>query len=62
MFEPDGSIDVRLIYDHRVIDGAPIARALTELEEVLHKRIRAELLELQDPSPHASPGSAPELT
>lgn len=44
VFEPDGSIDVRLVYDHRVIDGAPVARALTALEEVLHTQIRDELL------------------
>jgi hypothetical protein len=60
VFEPDGSIDVRLIYDHRVTDGAPIARALTELEEVLHKQVSAELLELQRPSPRASPSGAAE--
>lgn len=45
-FEPDGSIDVRLVYDHRVLDGAPVARALAELEEVLHGQIREELLAL----------------
>ena len=43
-FESDGAIDVRLAYDHRVTDGAPIARALAELEVVLHGEIRAELL------------------
>lgn len=44
VFEPDGSLDVRLVYDHRVIDGAPVARALARLEEVLHGPIRDELL------------------
>lgn len=43
-FEPDGSLDFRLTYDHRVIDGAPAARALAVLEEVLHQQIREELL------------------
>jgi hypothetical protein len=43
-FELDGSIDVRLVYDHRVLDGAPVARALAALEEVLHFQIRNELL------------------
>ena len=43
-FEPDGTIDVRLTYDHRVMDGAPLARALAALEEVLHGPIRDELL------------------
>jgi hypothetical protein len=45
-FEPDGTIDVRLAYDHRVLDGAPIARALAALEDVLHGTIRDELLGL----------------
>lgn len=46
VFGQDGAIDVRLAYDHRVLDGAPIARALAELEDVLHDEIRPELLEL----------------
>jgi hypothetical protein len=46
-FEQDGAIDVRLTYDHRVLDGATVARALAALEEVLHTEIRAELLRLQ---------------
>ena len=41
---PNGEIDVRLTFDHRVIDGAPIARALVELEETLHGELRRELL------------------
>ncbi len=35
-FEPDGSLDVRLEYDHRVLDGVPVARVLEELEDTLH--------------------------
>jgi hypothetical protein len=46
VFEADGSIDVRLVYDHRVLDGAPVARALAELERVLHGQIREELIEI----------------
>ncbi|HZZ73368.1 MAG TPA: hypothetical protein VFE24_14030 [Pirellulales bacterium] len=42
-FEPDGSLDVRLTYDHRCLDGATIARALGQLEETLHGEILAEL-------------------
>jgi hypothetical protein len=42
-FEADGSIDVRIAYDHRVLDGAPVARALSELEDVLHGPIVEEL-------------------
>jgi hypothetical protein len=42
-FESDGAIDVRLTYDHRVLDGAPVARALAALEEVLRTEILDEL-------------------
>lgn len=43
-FEPNGTLDVRLVYDHRVIDGANMARIMSELEEVLHGPILNELL------------------
>ena len=32
----DGVLDVRIIYDHRVMNGATVARALTRLEEILN--------------------------
>jgi hypothetical protein len=40
---PDGSVDVRVIYDHRVMDGPTIARALERLEAELTTSILAEL-------------------
>ena len=40
---PDGVVDVYLTFDHRVLDGAPMARALEELERVLKCEILAEL-------------------
>jgi hypothetical protein len=40
---PDGSVDVRIIYDHRVLDGATVARALADLERVLQGAILNEL-------------------
>ncbi|MFO0866400.1 MAG: hypothetical protein U0744_17440, partial [Gemmataceae bacterium] len=40
-----GEVDVRLIYDHRVMDGATVARALVRLEEELTTSIVAELHE-----------------
>lgn len=43
VIEPDGSVDVRLVYDHRVMDGSTVARALQELERVLTCEIVAEL-------------------
>jgi hypothetical protein len=39
----DGSLDVRLVYDHRVLDGAAIARALADLEATLTGDVLAEL-------------------
>jgi hypothetical protein len=39
----DGSVDVRLLFDHRVLDGATIARALEDMERVLRCEILAEL-------------------
>ena len=42
----DGAVNVRLIYDHRVLDGATIARALARLETVLSTTILKELEEL----------------
>jgi hypothetical protein len=42
-FEANGEIDVRLTYDHRVLDGAAVARAIVALEEVLHTEILNEL-------------------
>src|SRR5207237_261412 len=32
VIRPDGSADVRIVYDHRVLDGAAVARALARLE------------------------------
>lgn len=39
----DGSVNVRIIYDHRVVDGATVARALARLEEVLNTAVVEEL-------------------
>jgi hypothetical protein len=43
VIDTDGNVDVRLIYDHRVMDGATVARALQDLERVLQCEIVAEL-------------------
>lgn len=40
---PDGTVPVRVVYDHRVLDGAAVARVLARLEEVLRGEIVAEL-------------------
>jgi hypothetical protein len=47
VLEADGTVDVRLVYDHRVLDGATVARALEHLESVLHTEIVAELQALR---------------
>lgn len=38
-----GDVMVRIIYDHRVLDGATVARALAALEQALNGPILAEL-------------------
>ena len=40
---PDGAVDVRLVYDHRVTDGAAVARALARLEDELCGPVCAEV-------------------
>ncbi len=42
-FDSTGQIEVRLTFDHRVLDGAAVARALVELEQVLAGEILQEL-------------------
>lgn len=39
----DGVVAVRAAYDHRVLDGATIARALARLEQLLNGAVAAEL-------------------
>jgi hypothetical protein len=43
VFDRDGGVDVRLAFDHRVLDGATAARALVEMERVLLTEMVAEL-------------------
>jgi hypothetical protein len=42
-----GLVVVKLIYDHRVLDGAYVARRLRDIEETLNGRILDELLAAQ---------------
>jgi hypothetical protein len=44
VMESNGDIEVRLTFDHRVLDGAPIARGLSELEMTLNGEILRETL------------------
>lgn len=52
---PDGRVPVRIVYDHRVMDGAMVARALEELETVLNAEILDELTRLFGSGPAADP-------
>jgi pyruvate/2-oxoglutarate dehydrogenase complex dihydrolipoamide acyltransferase (E2) component len=54
IIEPDGAVSVRIIYDHRVMNGATVARALNRLEEILTTTIVEELREMAGKAP-ASP-------
>ncbi|HMP03436.1 MAG TPA: hypothetical protein PKC45_13145, partial [Gemmatales bacterium] len=47
--DQDGGLDVRLVYDHRVLDGATVARALATLEQLLNEDILDELKQLAQP-------------
>lgn len=40
---PDGSVTVRIHYDHRVMDGANVARALERFERILNGEVAGEL-------------------
>jgi hypothetical protein len=44
---PSGRVLVTIVYDHRLIDGAPLARALAELEAILQGPIAEELAGLK---------------
>jgi hypothetical protein len=40
---PDGRADVRVVYDHRVLDGATVARAMVRLESILNTAVADEM-------------------
>jgi hypothetical protein len=44
LFDDRGNLPARITFDHRVLDGAFVARGLVELEEVLQTTILEELL------------------
>ena len=50
--DAEGNVNVRLVYDHRVLDGATVARALARLEEVLNTQSVAELNKIAAASKH----------
>jgi hypothetical protein len=48
IIDDNGRVPVRLIYDHRVLDGATVARILSRLEEVLNTAIVDELTQMAE--------------
>ena len=46
----DGSVAVRIMYDHRVLDGATVARVLARIEEKLGNELLQELTAMQQPA------------
>lgn len=48
VMDDDGILDVRIIYDHRVMDGATVARALARLEQILNSAIKDEVAAMGD--------------
>jgi hypothetical protein len=66
-----GRVVVKLIYDHRVLDGAYIARRLRDIEEVMHGPILGELRDDRamaagvtsaEPPPNVEPLLKPHLS
>jgi hypothetical protein len=55
----DGSVDVRLVFDHRIADAATMARALVRLEATLNGPVADELLEL--PAAAAAPSNVTKI-
>ncbi len=43
LFDENGGLEMRMTFDHRVLDGAAAARALVALERTLQTDILAEL-------------------
>ncbi|MEY3031938.1 MAG: hypothetical protein EBS83_00635 [Planctomycetia bacterium] len=54
----DGRCRVTLIADHRVVDGALVARSLMRLEELLQQELVTELRQLADPVADGPPSAA----
>ena len=48
VIQPTGEVTVRIVYDHRAMDGSTIARALGRLEKVMNGEILAELRSLAE--------------
>ena len=58
VIDGDGRLAVRIMYDHRVMDGATVARALGRLEEILNSVILEEMRSLTTTAAGANSRSA----
>jgi hypothetical protein len=54
--DPDGNVNVRLSFDHRIFDGALAGRTLLRLDQVLNSSILEELHELARLEACTAPG------
>jgi hypothetical protein len=55
VIDKDGAVAVRIMYDHRVLDGSMVARALEKIEQKLLGEVLSELKAL--PSPASAPST-----
>ncbi len=46
LFDDVGQIDMRVTFDHRAVDGAPVARGLAEMEQILMTDVLDEIKQL----------------
>jgi hypothetical protein len=56
----DGSVNVRIIYDHRALNGATVARALARLEDILNSVVADELRSMEQNASQAEVGACLE--
>jgi hypothetical protein len=50
---PDGTVTLKVVYDHRVMDGRCVARALAHVEELLNGVLLREVRALRRPAPRS---------
>jgi hypothetical protein len=58
----DGSVNVRIIYDHRTLNGATVARVLARLEDILNSVVADELRVMEHNAQQADVGACFEET
>lgn len=51
VIDSDGDVNVRIIYDHRTLNGATVARALARLEDILNSVVVDELRAMEQKAP-----------